>query len=351
MVIARAPVRISFGGGGTDLAAYYESHDGFVVSSAITRYASVAARPSSDGSTRIHSADFALSEVCPPGEAPRIAPPLALPKAALAACAARGLPLGAVELWLSADVPPGTGLGSSSAMAVALVTALHAHCGAPLAPATAAELACEIEIGLLDRPIGKQDQYASAIGGLNAITFARHSVEAMPLQAPRWLAAQLCDNLLLFATGAARDSADVLGHQRAATRDDPTVVARLHRMKALAHEMRAALETGDLDRFGCLLDRGWQEKRALSARISTARIDAYYAAARAAGALGGKVTGAGGGGYLLLYSPLERQRAVRAAMRNLSIVELTFDFDWLGARVTSDDRHATWAADALAIGV
>jgi D-glycero-alpha-D-manno-heptose-7-phosphate kinase len=325
-VTARAPARVSFGGGGTDLAAYYAPHGGLVVSAAIARYATVTVAPAADGATRIHSADYGLSVACPPGERFPVAPPLALPKAAVAWFAGRGWLREGVELWLTAEAPPGGGLGSSSAMAVALARALAGYCGLALSNTEIAELACWIEIERLEMPIGKQDQYASAYGGLNELTFSAAGVCVRPLPLAPQLLAQLDRRLLLFATGRARDSADVLRGQRADSAANPAVIARLDRLKALAAAMRDALLAGDLDGFGALLDAGWQEKRCLSTRISAPDIDAWYATARAAGALGGKLTGAGAGGHLLLYCSPARQPDLRAALTAQGLRELPFTF-------------------------
>ena len=274
-IVARAPVRISFGGGGTDLAAYYARHGGFVVSAAITRYSYVTVGPSADGGIRINSADYRVWERIPPGQAPVVADPLRLPKAAVGWFARHGLTEAGAELFLAAEVPPGSGLGSSSAMAVALVHALAARTGLELDAGEVAELACHLEIERLGMPIGKQDQYASAFGGLNAISFGADNVAVERLDLRAGVAAELADRLLLFSTGRTRDSAAILDGQRRATESDGAVVEGLHRIKALALEMHGALLVGDLDGFGRLLDRGWSQKRGLSAGIAAAAIDRW----------------------------------------------------------------------------
>jgi D-glycero-alpha-D-manno-heptose-7-phosphate kinase len=336
MVIVRAPLRISFGGGGTDLAAYYTRFGGLVVSAAITRYCYVVANEPPDGGIRLNSADYRVWETYRRGEIPPVREPLALPKAAIACFADRGLGERGIDLFLASEVPPGTGLGSSSAMAVGLVRALAAHLPLPLDAAAVAELACHVEIERLGMPIGKQDHYASAFGGLNAIAFTAGGVNVMPLDVPADVVAALSSRLLLFATGQTRDSAAILRRQRTDTSTNPAVIAALHRLKALAAEMREALETADLDRFGILLGQSWCEKKSLSRRVSTRAIDDWYEAARAAGALGGKITGAGGGGFLLLYCPPRRQGAVRVAMAQAGLRELTFDVDGVGVQVLVD---------------
>jgi D-glycero-alpha-D-manno-heptose-7-phosphate kinase len=343
IVTARAPARVSFGGGGTDLAAYYARFGGFVVSAAITRYAHVVARPTPDGMTRIHSLDYGISETLPPSAYHDIAPPLELPKAVMAWFVERDLLSDGIELRLAAEAPPGAGLGSSSAMAVAVARALADCCGLRLTANAVAELACWAEIDCLGMPIGKQDQYASAYGGVNTLTFAPDSVQVEPVQLPPGVLERLDERLLLFSTGQTRHSSDVLRGQQADTLTNQSVLSGLHRLKELAYEMTAALRAGELDAFGTLLDCGWQAKRRLSSRVSTSAIDAWYAAARAAGALGGKLTGAGGGGFLLFYCPPERQTHLRAAMRAHGLAETPFSFDHAGA-TTLQAAHGARAA-------
>lgn len=332
-IVTRAPMRISFGGGGTDLEAYYARHGGFVVSAAISRYAYVVAGPSASAEIRINSADYRHWEtlrgddLTEPGA-------LSLPRAVLEGFAG-SLGGQGVDLFLTSEVPPGTGLGSSSAMTTALLAALHTYTGRPIDPPHLAESACEIEIGRMGMPIGKQDQYASAFGGLNATTFSANGVTVTPLRVDPDVAVALNHRLLLFSTGQSRNSADILREQRAHSGTSPTVIESLHVLKDLAHQMRETLEEGDLDRFGLLLHTGWQYKKRLSARISSAAIDGWYETAREAGALGGKITGAGGGGFLLLYVPPERQEAVRQRLSAQGLSEMGFDFDDLGAQVVA----------------
>jgi D-glycero-alpha-D-manno-heptose-7-phosphate kinase len=235
MVIARAPVRISFGGGGTDLAAYYQQHGGFVVSTAIDRYCSVMAHRPAVGGVHIASSDFNLSLHFPPGELPPVHEPLSLPKAALTRFALHGIRESGIDLFTASEIPPGTGLGSSSAMACALVCALS-HLGrTTLTKTQVAEIACELEIEYLCMPIGRQDQYASAIGGLNTIEFTCDGVTVTPIDLPSDVMNALSRRLLLFSTGSSRDSASILGKQRAATTTDQSVIDSLHRIKDLAH--------------------------------------------------------------------------------------------------------------------
>ncbi len=340
MVIARAPLRISFAGGGTDIDAYYQQYGGLVVSSAITRYCTVTLRPSCDGGIRLTSIDYRQSERFAPGVLPEVVEPLALPKAAIEWFVTRGLLHGGVELTLRSDVPPGTGLGSSSAMAVALVRALATHCAQEMTPAQVAEFACELEIGRLNMPIGKQDQYAGAFGGLNAIVFEPNAVRVEPLDLAPDTLGRLNRRLLLFATGKQRKSTDILRGQRADTGRKKPVVDALHEIKAIAGDVRQALLSGELDEVGGLLERGWQQKKQLSTAISNGAIDRWYRLAREEGALGGKIVGAGGGGFLLLYCAPERHDAVRRILCQHGLCELRFALEPNGA-CTLDDCPAS----------
>jgi D-glycero-alpha-D-manno-heptose-7-phosphate kinase len=220
-------------------------------------------------------------------------------------------------------------------MTVALVRALGAYTQQDLSPAEVAERACWIEIERLERPIGKQDQYASAFGGLNTITFTNERVVVEPVGLSSATATALSQRLLLFSTGASRDSADILHQQRLDSGSKRLVIDGLHRIKSLAHDMHEAVVHNDLDGFGALLDAAWREKRQLSGKVSTAAIDRCYATAKEAGAIGGKIAGAGGGGFLLLYCPPACQHDLRAAMTEHALQELPFDFDWDGVQVCS----------------
>jgi D-glycero-alpha-D-manno-heptose-7-phosphate kinase len=193
-------------------------------------------------------------------------------------------------------------------------------------------------------PIGKQDQYASAFGGLNAIEFTAQGVHVTPLRLPADTLAALARRLLLFSTGRSRAAASVLRTQQRDTRSNPAVIASLHALKGLAAEMCGALETERLDHFGALMDVAWQRKKQLARNISSQDIDEWYAAAREAGALGGKIAGAGGGGFLLLYCPPRRQHILRRVMERCGLREMSFDFDFAGGRVIAGEETASTLA-------
>ena len=335
MIIARAPLRISFAGGGTDLPAYYERHGGSVLNAAITR--SVYAILSPGDYERVHlvSSDYRTVHVGDAGTSADAAG-LALPCAVVQAM---GLEHRA-SIFLTAEVPPGTGLGSSSAAVVALITAIAAHQQRSLTPAHVAELAARIEIVRLGQPIGKQDQYASAYGGVNIFDFSADGVVATPLALSPEVRAGLEARLALYFTGSTRQACSILKEQRTRTAcGESRTIEALHTIKAQVRPMQAALQSGDYPGVGALLHEAWQLKRQVSTGISTSAIDVAYATARAAGALGGKITGAGGGGFLLLLVPVHAQETVRAALQPLGLRRMPFALEPRGAHPVIEQVH------------
>jgi D-glycero-alpha-D-manno-heptose-7-phosphate kinase len=330
MLIARAPVRISLAGGGTDLSAFYERFGGLVVGTAIAKYfyafIEVSGRPgvqisSSDYGTFYHHA--AGREMVWDGD-------LSLPRAVLHHF---GVSSGA-ELFLASEIPPGTGLGSSSAATVALVKGFTTLRGEALSKAEIADEACAIEIEKLGMPIGRQDQHFAAFGGLNAISFGAEGTTVRPLSVTAATRRALETNLLLFFTGSAHNSAHILSEQRKATSEQRgTVVEALHQIKRLAEQAIVALEEGQPDRVGELLHENWLYKKQLASGITNPAIDESYETARARGALGGKITGAGGGGFLMLYCPPECQEQVTTALEARGLRRMDYHFDDGGARV------------------
>jgi D-glycero-alpha-D-manno-heptose-7-phosphate kinase len=338
MLIARAPLRISLAGGGTDLPAYYERHGGAVVSTTIDKYVYVHVSPNGADHAHIASADYQTFFRHHSGTPLSWDGSLALPRAVLdefgvAAC---------LSVFMASEVPPGTGLGSSSTLAVALVRAVAAQLGRPVSLQEVAELACHVELNRLKAPIGKQDQFAAAFGGFNYITFSREGVSVERIRTPAGTLELLERRLLLFFTGSARDSAVILKEQQRATAGgESDALERLHRIRAAADTCRRLLEFGDLDAIGWLLTEGWRQKRVLAAGITTPRIDEAFEVALASGALGGKITGAGGGGFLLLYCHEARQGALTDAMEKLGLRRMDFHFDRQG--VTLGNIH--WTSD------
>lgn len=344
MLITRAPVRISLGGGGTDLPAYYEEYGGFVVSAAIDYYAYTILTPGRSDDVQIISADYRSLCQRPTCEDLIWNGDLSLPKAIIYYFNVSG----GLTVFMASQTPPGTGLGSSASVAVSMIKAVAFWCGLDLGAAEVAELACYIEIEKMGMPVGKQDQYAAACGGLNAITFSKEGVEVKPLGLPRPTYETLQNRLMLFFTGTSHKSSTILRSQKEASQQrDPATIKRLDKIKAFGFDIRAALEHGDLDGFGELLHRSWLEKRRLTSGITNSFLDECYEAALQAGAMGGKVTGAGGGGFMLVYCHEDKQPAVTHALEALGLQRRPFAIDEAGVQVV---QGVTWSRTALRSG-
>jgi D-glycero-alpha-D-manno-heptose-7-phosphate kinase len=339
-VIARAPLRIGLAGGGTDLPAYADRFGGSVVNVTIDRYVYVILTRTASEALQITAAD--ANSVLSRREH--------LFDSALFWGADYRLPMevlnyfgvsGGRRIFIASEVPPGTGLGSSSATAVALIRALSTDLGLGLSKREIAEIACHIEIDRMQMPIGRQDQYAAAFGGFNVLSFGRGGTHIEPLAVAPEVREELQSRTLLFFTGRRRRSTDILTQQMEETsRPGSQTLESLHALKAFAQQMRRAIESGDLDAIGRLLDDSWTEKRRLAAGVSTAEIDGWYAEARAAGAAGGKITGAGGGGFLMLYARPEHRSAIIQRMSELGLVWVDSMFEDEGCTpllVTSDE--------------
>lgn len=335
MLIGRSPVRISFAGGGTDLPSYYEQFGGCVLSTAINKYFYTILGNRTDGRVQVISSDLRLfgnwSDLRTlPAQGSGLEIPLAVLKDLGAEFSA--------DLFLASEIPPGTGLGSSASVCVNLLKVLTTYLHAPLSKYDLAERAYRITRFGLGRHVGKQDEYAAAFGGLNFIRFNTDgSTQVEPLQLDPAVLSALQSNLMLFFTGAAHHSWDLLADQEQSTRQAGPAVEALHEVKEAAVMMKEALLCGNLEHFGHLLDDAWQAKKRVSLHISTPRIDRLYEAARENGALGGKITGAGGGGFLLLYAEPARQQAVREALHAEGVQEMAFAFDAQGAHVIVND--------------
>jgi D-glycero-alpha-D-manno-heptose-7-phosphate kinase len=338
LVRAKAPLRISFAGGGTDVPPYPAQEGGCVLSATINRYAWGTLRPRVDGGVRIRSLDLGQSLTYASRATFAADGELALPKAAINRLA--GDHSNGYDLFLHSDAPPGSGLGSSSAMMVVLVGLLKEFHGLPLTDYEIADTAYQIERVDLGIRGGMQDQYAAAFGGLNFIEFDADRVVVSALRLGREIVNELEYHLLLCHTGRLRLSSHVIDDQVARyERSDAETTAALRAIKGLAHEMRAALLARRLDDFGRLLDEEWQHKRRMSTRISSPELDELYATARAHGALGGKITGAGGGGYMLLYCRFDQKHDLAERLRGLGCEIHDFAFERYGLQ-------SWWAPDA-----
>lgn len=319
VIFTRAPLRISLGGGGTDIPSYYRERGGFLVAGAIDKYIYMLTHTVFQQRYRLKYSEF--EEVDDPAD-------IRHPILREALCLHwQGAPL---EIASVADIPAGTGLGSSGSYTVCLLKALALAGRMASTPGDIAEAACHIEIDVLGEPSGKQDQYAAAHGGICAYTFHEDdTVTVEPLRLPDDTLQKMQDGFLLFFTGETRKATTILADQDARTRDmDAVMLANLDRTKEMGFESRALLESGDLVRYAELMHEHWLNKKARSAGMSTGRADDMYDVARANGAVGGKLVGAGGGGFLLVYS--EDVDRLRRAMDGVSAPEVRFQFDFQG---------------------
>lgn len=335
LLIARAPVRISFGGGGTDLPAYYNQFGGAVISTAINRYIYTFISQGASDTLQIISSDFRVFYRHTTGDAFATEGELGLAKAVIREFEGTD----GVDLFLASQIPPGTGLGGSGAVAVSMITALAAWHGRSLKKQEIADMACDISINRLHLPSGKQDEYGSAMGGLNQIIFTRDGTQVNPVILPPPTLETLQRRIMLFFTGKSRNSERILKSQSSASRNqDPSTLERMHRIKALGQQIHEAIQSGDLDGFADLLHQSWQQKRGVASDVTNNQIDLAYDLARQNGALGGKITGAGGGGFLMLYCHEDKQEAVTRALQTLNLDRMDFGFDFNGAQVLLDQR-------------
>lgn len=309
---AKAPLRVSFGGGGTDLAAYFERHGGAVISATINKYAYGTLQPREGRGITIKSVDFDLVARFEDAEVMRYDGNLDLAKAVVK----NFHPDQALDLFLHSEAPPGSGLGSSSTLVVALIGLFKHWKGLAMTDYEVAELAYHLEREDLGIAGGKQDQYAATFGGFNFIEFTRDTTVVNPLKIKRSVLNELEYRTLLVYTGRTRLSANIIQEQNARTRSGENLEA-LHATKQLALEMKTALLQGKLDRLGELLHEGWEQKRHFASRISSPEIEKLYEVARQHGALGGKVLGAGGGGFMMLYCDFERKHEVAREIERL----------------------------------
>lgn len=320
MIIARSPLRISLGGGGTDLPSYYREHGGFLIAAAIDRYVYITLHD-----TFVEDFIVKYSQMERVRSVDEIVHPIIREAMRLTNTSGNYL-----EMTSMSDIPAGTGLGSSGSFTSALLHALHTHDRRLVLKDELAEAACHIEIDILGEPIGKQDQYIATFGGVTSFTFsADDTVAVAPVRASNETLANLEDNLVLFFTGYTRSASAILKDQDTRTKsNDPKMIDNLHRVKEIGLASLDALQGGDLHAFARLLHTHWELKRGRSAGMGNGDIDRWYATARDNGALGGKVIGAGGGGFLMFYT--EDKTRLRHAMREAGLTEVRFKFDFVG---------------------
>ena len=324
MIVTRTPLRVSLGGGGTDLPTYYGRYGGFILSAAINRYVYIMVNRRFEDSVRV---SYAKTEIV--DEVEQIEHPIVRE-----ALKFTGLTHN-LEIVSIADMPANTGLGSSCSFTVGLINALHTLKRERRSLEELAEEACYIEMERLGEPIGKQDQYAASFGGIVALEIDREGgVQVAPLRLSEDTLQELESNVALFYSGIKRSASRVLSRQSQATSEgDTKVVGALHMIKDIGYEIKASLERGDLVRFGWLLDEHWRAKKNLSEEVSSSQLDHWYAIGKANGALGGKVMGAGGGGFLMFYCQNGCKSRLRQALTAEGLKEVRFGVDFEGTKV------------------
>jgi D-glycero-alpha-D-manno-heptose-7-phosphate kinase len=323
LIIGRSPLRISIGGGGTDLPSYYLAHGGFVLSAAITQYVYVTFQL-----TPLKEMLIRYSQIERIKSVDEIKHPIIREALKLTRVHPPNL-----EITSIADIPAGTGLGSSGSFTTCLLKVLYKQKRHFIHAPDLAEMACHIELDLLKEPIGKQDQYIAAFGGITAFEFRQDGrVDAKPLNASDEIIDLLEDNLVMFSTGYYRSASAVLKEQDdRSKKNDQAMIDNLHFVRELGYRSREAIESGNLARYGEIMHEHWLHKKKRSPLMSNADIDRWYELARENGAIGGKVIGAGGGGFLLLYT--EEKAKLRAALKRAGLMEIKLAFDYEGTKI------------------
>ena len=326
MIITRSPLRVSLGGGGTDLPSYYEEHGGFLIAAAIDKYVFINVHRRFVEGYLLKYSHLEEAAAIDDIQHPIIRECLRYV----------GVPKN-VEITSMADIPAGTGLGSSGSFTTALLKALHCYRKGLIDPQHLAEEACHIEIDVLGEPIGKQDQFIAAYGGITCFEFTKGAdVRAFPLKISDETLFNLEDNLLLFFTGYSRSASGILREQDEKSKQhDSEMIENLHFVKDLGFQSRDALEAGDLHEFGRLMDIHWQHKKQRSKSMSNGEIDRWYDTALQNGAVGGKLIGAGGGGFLMFYAA--DKVLLRHTMLGLGLREVRFRFDYEGTKILAAD--------------
>lgn len=323
MIIVRSPLRISLGGGGTDLPSYYRDHGGFLIAAAIDKYVYITLHQ-----TFVKELIIKYSKLERVASVEEVEHPIIRESLKYTKTTAPYL-----EITSMADIPAGTGLGSSGSFTTALLKALHTLNKNLIHPKELAEEACHIELNLLNEPIGKQDQYIAACGGITCFNFLQNNaVEAFPLKIDQETRYNLEDNLLLFFTGYSRSASHILKEQDSKSKDnDQDMINNLHFVKDLGLKSKEALEQGNLQQFAELMNVHWEYKKQRASGMSNTDINHWYDLARKNGALGGKVIGAGGGGFLMFYA--DDKTRLRHTMRQAGLEEVRFRFDFAGTQV------------------
>ncbi len=330
MVRARTPLRLSFGGGGTDVSPYSDTRGGCVLNATISRYVYATLVPKSERSIGFRSFDYGTVVYWTQEEHFKFDGQMDLVKGVLKRFELDKFRADGFDLFVHADAPPGSGLGSSSTFTVALIGLFRELLGLPITSEGMAGLAYDIERNEIGIKGGRQDQYAAAYGGFNFMEFHGDETVVTPLRLSEYLINELEYNLILCFTGSRESQPIIESQMESAKNEEADPMAAMDQVKAIAYEMKKALLAHDLDRFGDLLNEGWVQKKKMAKGITTPRIDELYSEARKAGAIGGKITGAGGGGHLLLYCPFNKRHIVRERLTELGTSVTDFRFDPIG---------------------
>ncbi len=328
MIITRAPLRIPLGGGGTDLSSYYREHGGFILSAGIDKYVYIQLNT-------LKVEDFIRVKY---SETEMVNDPAQIKHPLLRESLTHTKITGGVEIGAMSDIPGRTGMGSSGSFTVALLASLHAYKREQVPTQDIAEEAHYIEAVLAGQPAGKHDHYLGAFGGLTCLDIDTNGkVAVSPLKLSEHAEEELANNMVVFFTGIQRESSDILSQQNNEIKQgDSQVIGSLHEIKRIGYEIKAALEHNELDRFGELLHEHWLTKKKRSSQMSNSDIDRWYKIGRDCGALGGKILGAGGGGFLMFYCPAEHRWQLRERMSQEGLREMHFHFDMEGVKVLSN---------------
>ena len=329
MILSRAPLRITLGGGGTDLKSYYSKYGGFLIAAGINRYCTILANKRFYDSIRLSYSQMEIRD-----SVDEIEHRIFRESLRLVGITNR------IELHSTADVPANSGLGSSSTFTVALLNALHTYQGDFVSRKELAEEACHVEIDILGEPIGKQDQYMAAFGGITCLTFDKDgAVLVEPLRLTDEVLDQLESNLLFFFTGKERSASEILREQdEKSKKNDPAMDNNLHQVKDIGLKTREYLERGDVDMLGELLRTHWEIKKKRSQKMSDSFIDECYEVALKSGAVGGKLMGAGGGGFFMFYCKSDKKAKVSEALNKMGLRREKFNIDWEGAKILLNSK-------------
>jgi D-glycero-alpha-D-manno-heptose-7-phosphate kinase len=329
MILSRAPLRITLGGGGTDLKSYYSKYGGFLIAAGINRYCTILANKRFYDSIRLSYSQMEIRD-----SVDEIEHRIFRESLRLVGITNR------IELHSTADVPANSGLGSSSTFTVALLNALHTYQGDFVSRKELAEEACHVEIDILGEPIGKQDQYMAAFGGITCLTFDKDgAVLVEPLRLTDEVLDQLESNLLFFFTGKERSASEILREQdEKSKKNDPAMDNNLHQVKDIGLKTREYLEKGDVDMLGELLRTHWEIKKKRSQKMSDPFIDECYEVALKSGAIGGKLMGAGGGGFFMFYCKSDKKAKVSEALNKMGLRREKFNIDWEGAKILLNSK-------------